>query len=591
MSTQDSRSRLMLEECFAAADDRFLDEWVRCSTPEFLASFLQRWLADPRLWARRMLILYLSRALNLPGHEVVLKRLSRHLHAAGDHELLAHLMVAFDRFVRRSRITRSWWNRQTPEIIREEQLFAKPNKTIQNETGRTREWGIGKFRRTVPLPDRLNRKENRLFSQRTRSHLRRRVWRFFRWLSYRDADAYLAAMTTAVIQYRDDDFAVGENILDNWSLMHVCYFHSDMLRFGAAHANLQPGNSLAELSAAPYQPELWQRPSAADHLLQIVTTASSALARVWATELLQRDHREATHRMDIRLLFRLLSHTDPRVHQFASDVFAEHPGLANLPVTTWLELLEQCHHPLLPMMCAAMTKHVSAARLDTPQLVQLTSARAVPVAEFGFRLLTTRHAERPLSVAALVSLSRMRCEAMAGEITTWALKALDGHLYQTDDVIEFFDALSPATRSASMDWLERPASRGHHDAALWARLIETPFDDVRLRVVDCLHRRTSLPEAETDALASVWCAVILGVHRGGRTKLKAISQMQTAILQRPARAAALLPVLAVAVRSVRAPERRSALAAIASIVFENPDLQAEIQRLLPELQWVAALQD
>ncbi|MEJ7593178.1 MAG: hypothetical protein WKF77_16655 [Planctomycetaceae bacterium] len=41
-------------------------------------------------------------------------------------------------------------------------------------------------------------------------------------------------MTTAVIQYRDEDFAVGENIIDNWSLMHVCYFHSDMLSFGAA---------------------------------------------------------------------------------------------------------------------------------------------------------------------------------------------------------------------------------------------------------------------------------------------------------------------------------------------------------------------
>lgn len=588
MSTQDSRpSRLMLEECFTAADDRFLDEWVRFSTPAYLATFLERWLADPRPWARRMLILYLSRSLNLPGHEVVVKRICRHFHAAGDLELLAHLMVAFDRFVRRSRITRSSWNRQTRETVREEHLFARPNKTIQNETGRTAEWGIGKFKRTVPLPDRLNREENRLFSHRTRSHLRRKVWRCFRWLSYRDAEAYLAAMTTVVTQYRDNDFAVGENIIDNWSLMHVCYFHSDMLRFSAAHANLQPGKSLADLCAAPYQPELWQRPGATDHLLQIVTTASSTLIRVWAIELLQRDHRDAMQRMGIKSLLRLLSHADPRVQQFAADVFEQHQALASLPVTTWLELIEQCDDSLLPMICAAMTKHVSAARLDTPQLVQLTSARPVPVAEFGFRLLATRHGERPLSVAEITLLSRVRCEAVAGEITTWALKALDSHLYQTNDVIEFFDALSPATRLASMAWLEQPASRGHNDPALWARLIETPFDDVRLRVVNCLHRRTSLPGTETDALAPIWCAVILGVHRGGRTKLKAITQMQTAILQRPARAAELIPVLAVAVRSLRAPERRSALAAVASIVAQNPDLQAEIQRLLPELEWVA----
>ncbi|MEJ7593179.1 MAG: hypothetical protein WKF77_16660 [Planctomycetaceae bacterium] len=136
MNTQDSRpSRLMLEECFTSADDRFLDEWVRFSTPVFLASFLERWLTDPRPWARQMLIRYLSRAMNLPGHEVVLKQLCRQVHAAGDHELLAHMMVAFDRFVRRSRIMRTSWNRETQEIVHEEQLIAKPNKTIQNETG------------------------------------------------------------------------------------------------------------------------------------------------------------------------------------------------------------------------------------------------------------------------------------------------------------------------------------------------------------------------------------------------------------------------------------------------------------------------
>ena len=105
MSTQDSRpSSLMLEECYAAADDRFLDEWVRFSRPEFLARFIDRWTTDSRPWARLQLIRYLQRDLNFPGHEVVVKRMCKHFHTAGDHELLAHVMVAFDRFVRRSRI-------------------------------------------------------------------------------------------------------------------------------------------------------------------------------------------------------------------------------------------------------------------------------------------------------------------------------------------------------------------------------------------------------------------------------------------------------------------------------------------------------
>lgn len=587
MSTQDSRpSSLMLEECFVAAADRFLDEWVRFSRPEFLARFIERWITDSRPWARQQLIRYLQRDLKFPGHEVVVKRMCKHFCNTGDHELLAHFMVAFDRFVRRSRIDSSWWHRQSRELIREQKLFAKSNKTIQNETGRTAEWGTGKYKRTVSLPDLLNKPGNRLFSHRTRCHLRRKVWRHFRWLSYRDADAYLSAMTTAIVQYRDDDFAVGENIIDNRSLMHVCYFHSDMLKFGAAHTNLRPGNSLANLSAAPYQPELWQRPDSSQYLLQIITTANSALARVWATELLQRDHRDATLRIETHSLLRLLAHADPRVQQFASDVFEQHQGLANLPVTTWLELLDQCDHALLPMICAAMKKHVSAARLDTPQLISLTSARPVPVAAFGFEFLQARHCERPLTIAEVTSLSRVRCEAMAGEITTWALSIFESDSYQTNDVVEFFDALSESMRDASMAWLELASSRGHNDAALWARLIETPFDDVRLRVVECLHRRTNLPGAETDALAPIWCAVILGVHRGGRTKLKAILQMQAAIRKQPARSTELLPVFAVAIRSLRLPERRSALAAVASIVQENPGFQVELQCLVPELQWI-----
>ncbi len=587
MSTQDSRpSSLMLEECYAAADDRFLDEWVQFSRPEFLARFIDRWTTDSRPWARLQLIQYLQRDLNFPGHEVVVKRMYKHFQTRGDHEMLAHFMVAFDRFVRRARVDSSWWNRETRELIREEKLFAKSNKTIQNETGRTEELGTGKHKRTVSLPDRLNKPRNRLFSQRTRYHLRRRVWRHFRWLSYRDADAFLSAMATAIVQYRDDDFAAGENIIDNWSLMHVCYFHCEMLKFGAAHTNLRPGNSLADLTAAPYQPELWQRPDSSKHLLQIVTTANSALARVWAIEILQRDHRDATLKIEMQALLRLLAHADARVQQFASDVFEQHQGLANLTVKTWLELLDQCDHALLPIICAAMKKHVAAARLDTPQLIQLASARPVPVAEFGVEFLKVRHTERPLNGGEITSLSRVRCEAMAGEITTWALSIFGSEIYQTNDVVDFFDSLSESMRNASMIWLESPTSRGHNDAALWARLIETPFDDVRLRVVECLHRRTSLPGAEADAMAPIWCAVILGVHRGGRTKLKAISQMQAAILRQPTRSTELLPVFAVAIRSLRLPERRSALAAVASLVMSREELRADFRKLIPELDWV-----
>ena len=86
-------------------------------------------------------------------------------------------------------------------------------------------------------------------------------------------------------------------------------------------------------------------------------------------------------------------------------------------------------------------------------------------------------------------------------------------------------------------------------------------------------------------MTQVWCSVLLGVHRGGRTKAKAMTQMQSALVAQPTHADTLLPVLAVAVRSLRAPERRSALSALASMMVRQPQLHAAIQRHLPELSW------
>jgi hypothetical protein len=203
-------------------------------------------------------------------------------------------------------------------------------------------------------------------------------------------------------------------------------------------------------------------------------------------------------------------------------------------------------------------------------------------------MLQERHKQRRLTPAELVQLSRAQCAATAGELTSWALKQLNSaETYSADAVVEFFDSLLEPMREAAMTWLEDVSSRGHDDSAFWSRLIETPFDDVRLRLVDCLQRRTTLPNTDANSLNHLWCSVLLGVHRGGRAKLKAMQQIQAAILRDASQAAKLLPVLSVAARSLRVPERRGAIAALASLKCGNPDLEAAIRLHLPELQWVS----
>ena len=162
-------SKLLLDECFAAADDRFLSEWIKFRSPEIIATYVQQGVADSRPWARQQMIKYLAMDLNFPGHELFVKRAYRHFESVRDHEMLGHFMVTFDRLVRRSRIAVPRWDRSTRELIQDEHLYARPNKTVIPETGRTVTYGTGKHQRTFPLPDLRNNPKNRLFRHRTRN--------------------------------------------------------------------------------------------------------------------------------------------------------------------------------------------------------------------------------------------------------------------------------------------------------------------------------------------------------------------------------------------------------------------------------------
>lgn len=581
-------SNLLFDECFRAEDDRFLELLMQFESYTFLRSFAGRWVKDDRPWSRSQMVGYLHSNLNLPGHEVLVKRLFKHYEAEQDWEILPHFLVAFDRLVRRKRTMRYRCDDQSDRYWREEALYAKPNKTVINESGRTAEYVYMGITRTYPLPNIVNRPENKLFSNRTRNHLRRRVWRGFRHLAYRDPQTYLASITMALPQYVDADFEHGENILDNWSLMHACFFHHEAIDITALHVNLAQGRGLAELSAKPYRPDLWETKDAASHLVRLILSANSSFVRQWAIELIQSIGKEALAEIDVSDLIAMLGHTDTRVHEFAMELFQSHSGLANMRVDRWLALLDEASPGVLATICDAMKLHVTPDRLDSQELIRLSCAEPVPVASTGFELLRARHETRAYPSAELVALASAQCAAVAGEMTSWALGVISSaNAFDANQVIEFFDAMQEETRRAALDWLESEQSPGYGDASLWSRLIESPFDDVKIRLVESLAKRsrqTHLPEHD---ISPIWSAVILGVHRGGRTKLKAVEQVASVISEDLDAADRLLPVLAVAVRSIRGPERRRALSEVVRLAVGNVALKEKLSQHLPELQWMA----
>ena len=128
-------------------------------------------------------------------------------------------------------------------------------------------------------------------------------------------------------------------------------------------------------------------------------------------------------------------------------------------------------------------------------------------------------------------------------------------------------------------WSVSPASADATE--LWAALTESPHDDARTFLV--AHLEGHLGDLERDAVRRVWAPSLLAIHRGARAKPRVAAQLADRIVAREGEATALLPLLGLALRSVRPPERRAALAALARAAHARPSLAGLVASALPEL--------
>lgn len=576
----DRTSYPLLEEHFSTGDDRFLTSLRTFHVPGRLAQLADRWKNDSRPWARQQIQKYLELALNAPAHETVVKRLFKHAEAAGDDELMAAFTVAFDRLVRRQMAKRWRYERSTRQSWYEDWLKT-PKDTIPVPSPQSRNGPVTPSSKSHSVR-RVGKK--RLFSHHTRYYLRRRAWRYFRRLAFSQPGRFVPAVAHLLRGYRDEDFARGENLLDSWSLLHACFAESDVLEFGASHAKIREGRALRELVPAPYRSDLWKDSAAAGALLELLFEAKSRLARVWATQLLRREHAARLRDVPVSVIRRMLDHADEEIQLLGAEILENAAGLETLTVAQWVELLSTKNLTVLETICRRMAQHVRADRVDLAQAVALAVSKPAPIARLGFDFLKDRQIATDEDRDAIALLATARAASLGHELATWALVRLgEESAYQVDRVAPFFDSLSQQVREGAMEWLQ-PGTRGWDDPALWSRLIETPYDDIRLRFIAALQRRTAAPGLSDANLAPLWCAVLLGIHRGGRHKLTALRQISDAVRKDPASAERLLPVLTVAIRSVRVPEARAGLAAIVSAVDARPELADLVARQLPELQ-------
>jgi hypothetical protein len=576
MPSQPAFSPLLLDELFSAGDERFLDHLIRFHEPKKLASIADRWRTDPRPWARRVIMQYLERAPNSPGHEPVVKRLFKHAEGNRDDELMAHFARCFDELIRRKRRTPQHWDWPSRTSWSEEVLVVPRDVVLK----------AGRHHQAPGTEPPAGR---RLFSYKTRHYLRRRVWRYFRRMGYQQPDRYCGAVAGMLRLYADGSLGSGESLLDSRSLMHAGFRGSEVLQFTPGHVNLKPGKSLAELSAAPAHADLWRRPQSASVLLELAAEASSRPVRAWTIQLFRRWHFDPAPSLEPSMLLPLLDHGDEVVQQLGADLLERAAGLEKLGIDDWLRLLQTRNVAALETIARVMRRHVVPERLTLPQAVELASAAPVPVARLGLELLRQKPVRTAEDREQLARVADARSAGLSAEIASWALGVLGADdVYLVDNVVRFFDALLEPTRHAAWTWLDSSGNskpRAHEDPALWSRLIETPYDDLRMHLVDSLKRRATLPGVSSDKLGpALWAPVLLGIQGGGRAKLSALLQVSRAVARDPQNASSLLPVLAVAVRSVRFPEARHGLAAVVRALDVHPQLADAVKRHFPELE-------
>lgn len=567
-------STIALTTYFEAGDPRFLAEVQRSDAALVLGNLALRWLGDRRPELRRMLLEYVDGGLERPNHQPLVKRLFKGAEAARDHELMAHLLVACDRLCRRQLKTVTRWD-WTTRTASTEQLL-KQDKRIPR--GRAPTAGMAPENGQPPRPKRGRHLDG--FTYSTRRYLVRRAWRYLRELSAQDPEAYLLAATTALQLYQDEHLATPTQLLDSWGLVHLLYHHNPILEPARAGWTVREGADLSGLAPAPYLPELWARSPAP--LFDLLVRARARTVRLFAMEQLRSAHAAALQRLDFEVVRRLLSNTDPEVQTFAASLLEHASGVALLPVEEWLKLLEIQNPAALPVLCEQFARYVAPDRVQDAQLLSLAASPAAPVASLAVEWLAARPVKDVTDLEARLALVRIPAQVARRAAIQHLLVVGQAVPYiQAKHLRELLDAPFADVREAGLDWMAKEP-RFAKDLSLWAALSETPYDDVRAVFLSRLSEmQDNLPSG---SILRVWTSVILAVHRGSRAKAHAVRQVAERVVNSPSQAKELLPLLQVGLRSLRAPERKGALAAVTRAAFMAPAFRELLFATLPELK-------
>ncbi len=201
------------------------------------------------------------------------------------------------------------------------------------------------------------------------------------------------------------------------------------------------------------------------------------------------------------------------------------------------------------------------------------------MARLGFSLLRRRGAtaaDEPL----LLRLTQVECEAIRYDAASWLRQTLMRFGPATSEqLLEFLDSKHADVRSVGWIWLHETPLKD--EPTLWQKVMESPYEDVRRLLAAELAARVA--GADQDVVRLLWATLLLNLHGGGRNKPGVVRQITARLRAEPTESERLLPLLAVAVRSLRGPEFRAGLSGVVTLFETQEALRPALARQFPEL--------
>lgn len=555
-------STLLLDQYFEAGDERFLSELFSCTVETKFKPLSKKWFFDRRPFAREMLRRYIADGCDRPHQRLLVKRLFKFAEENEDHDLMSCFVVALDRMSKRALVEVEVYDYGRRKNIKRK--FLKRAMSGIPEGFATR-----KEAKTAPR-----------FSIRTRLYLQRRAFRYLRRLSRKDAAAYGEIVRALLLSYRDEHLQKAEQLLDSWSLLHILYWGSPVLTRQPRGVCVRDGRALGELGPAPFCPRAWvgQFPA----IMQLLLEAGARPVRSFAAQLLRRDYHRELSEIPIVQLKRMLLGSNLEAQELGGSLLESSPHLAQLTLDDWIALLRIEQAAVLPVVCAQVVRYVRPEALTLAQCVALAQLKAAPVAELGLRWAMEKRTSTEDDLKTLLRLANAEVKGVREEAVGHLVQELlASEHFREEHLRDLIDSRFADVREQALS-LMKGDPRLRESLVLWVALAETPYDDVRAYLIQNLESMQTIFAPET--LRGVWAASILAIHRGGRAKRRVVTQIAERIVASPGEAPELLPLLGVALRSVRATERRAALAALTRAALQAPALRSLLGERLPELR-------